>query len=203
MKEFWNERYSSKESAFGLEPNEYFKDQISKFKPGEILLPAEGEGRNAVFAAKLGWKVTAFDMSIQGKYKAEKLAKNHSVSIDYKVGEFSEIQLEENQFDAIGLIYAHFPAQLKSKYHNVLDTSLRAGGIIILEAFSKSHLQFNKQNPKVGGPKDIDMLYSIEEIKRDFENYEIFELEEKEVILSEGLYHNGLSSVIRFVGRKQ
>ena len=47
------------------------------------------------------------------------------------------------------------------------------------------------------------MLFSIDEIKSDFDNYEIIELEEKEIELKEGLFHNGQGSVIRFVGRKK
>jgi hypothetical protein len=47
------------------------------------------------------------------------------------------------------------------------------------------------------------MLFSIEEIKEIFPNYEILELDELEVHLNEGLYHNGLGSVIRFFGRKK
>jgi cyclopropane fatty-acyl-phospholipid synthase-like methyltransferase len=203
MKEFWDSRYGDAELAYGNEPNEYFKKQLLKYKPGQILLPAEGEGRNAVFAAKLGWEVSAFDLSKEGKAKAEKLAIENNVEIDYQVGEFSEIKYAENQFDAIGLIYAHFPAETKSAYHKILDSYLRKGGIIIFEAFSKSHLKFNSINHNAGGPKNIDMLFSTEELKSDFSNYEIIELIEEEVILKEGLYHNGQSSVIRFVGRKK
>jgi hypothetical protein len=54
----------------------------------------------------------------------------------------------------------------------------------------------------VGGPKDIDSLFSIEEIKADFPNYTFLELVEQEIELHEGLYHNGRGSVIRFVGQK-
>jgi len=54
----------------------------------------------------------------------------------------------------------------------------------------------------VGGPKDLDTLFSIEEIKPDFSDYEIIELSETEVELNEGKFHIGLGSVIRFVGRK-
>jgi len=47
------------------------------------------------------------------------------------------------------------------------------------------------------------MLFSIAEIQDDFNNFEIITLEEKEIELNEGLFHNGLGSVIRFVGRKK
>ncbi len=203
MKEFWNERYGKEEFAYGTEPNNFLKAQLPLFEKGNILFPAEGEGRNAVFAAQLGWQVSAFDLSMEGKKKADLLAKTNQVSIDYQVGEFDEIRFKNEQFDAIALIYAHFSAETKSIYHQKLSTYLKQGGIVIFEAFSKSHLKYNTGNPAVGGPKDLGMLFSIEEIKADFSNLEVILLEETEVELSEGSFHKGTGSVIRFVGKKR
>ena len=201
--ERWNDRYSNSAFAYGEEPNNFFKEQIEKLKPGTILFPAEGEGRNAVYAAKLGWEVAAFDISEEGKNKALKLAEANDVTINYKVGELETLNYQPEQFDAIALIYAHFPAEIKSHLHKTLETYLRKGGIIIFEAFSKKHLEYLAINDKVGGPKDIESLFSIEEIKADFPNYEIIQLEETEIELNEGLFHNGKGSVIRFIGKKK
>jgi len=201
--ERWNDRYSNEAFAYGEEPNLYLKEQLEKLSTGDILFAAEGEGRNAVFAAKLGWNSSAFDISIEGKNKALQLAESNNVSIDYRVGELETLDFKTNQFDAIALIYAHFPAGIKSAYHKTLSHYLKKGGIVIFEAFSKNHLSYIAKNEKVGGPKEIDMLFSIAEIEDDFNNFEIITLEEKEIELNEGLFHNGLGSVIRFVGRKK
>lgn len=198
----WDERYGSEEFAYGTEPNNYLKEQLSKLKPGKILFPAEGEGRNAVFAATLGWKVSAFDISANGRNKALQLAEQLKTSIDYRVGELSTLDYQIEQFDAIALIYAHFPGAIKSSIHQMLNQYLRKDGFVIFEAFSKSHLEYIAKNEKVGGPKDIESLFSIEEIKADFPDYRIIELAETEIELSEGLFHNGTGSVIRFVGQK-
>jgi len=199
----WEDRYSKEEYAYGVLPNEYLKERLQQLPSGTLLLPAEGEGRNAVFAAKLGWKVMAFDISKEGKKKAMQLAANNNVTIDYQVGELHTLDLGSTQFDAIALIYAHFPADIRSSYHKVLNKYLRKGGVVIIEAFSKKHIEYFKRNEKVGGPRDIDSLFSIEEIRSDFTNYEVIELTETKIELSEGLYHNGTGCVIRFVGRKQ
>jgi len=198
----WNERYSKEEFAFGEEPNEYLKEQLEKLPAGKILFPAEGEGRNAVFAANLGWDSYAFDISSAGKNKALRLAEANQVKIDYQVGELQALNYTPEQFDAIALIYAHFPADIKSSLHKMLDKLLRKGGVVIFEAFSKKHLEYVTKNEKVGGPKDIGSLFSIEEIKSDFANYDVITLEEKVIELNEGLFHNGTGSVIRFAGRK-
>ncbi|WP_062054632.1 class I SAM-dependent methyltransferase [Aquimarina longa] len=199
----WNDRYSESEFAYGELPNEYLKEQLQNLKTGTILFAAEGEGRNAVFAASKGWDVSAFDISIEGKNKAVALADKKNVTIDYKIGELENLGYKNEQFDAIALIYAHFPPEIKSMYHQTLNNYLRKGGIIIFEAFSKTHIEYTTKNPKVGGPKDISSLFSVEELKSDFKNYEIIELVEKEIELSEGLYHNGKGAVVRFVGRKK
>lgn len=199
----WDDRYSNEAFAYGEEPNNFFRQEIEKLNAGTILFPAEGEGRNAVYAAKLGWTVAAFDISEEGKNKALKLAAANNVSIDYQIGELETLNYQAEQFDAIALIYAHFPAEIKSSIHKMLDKYLRQNGIIIFEAFSKKHLEYIALNDKVGGPKDIESLFSIEEIRADFSNYEIIELVEKEIELNEGLFHNGKGSVIRFVGRKK
>lgn len=199
----WNDRYSKNEFAYGEQPNNYLKKQLEKLDPGTILFPAEGEGRNAVFAAKLGWTVSAFDISAEGKKKALRLAEANQVTIDYQVGELQTLNYTKEQFDAIALIYAHFPADIKSIYHKTLDKFLRKNGLIIFEAFSKKHLDYIAKDEKMGGPRDMAMLFSTDEIRSDFANYEIIELEEKEIELNEGQFHNGTGSIIRFVGRKK
>ena len=200
----WNSRYSDEKYAYGITPNEFFKTIIDKYKPqGKILLPAEGEGRNAIYAAKNGLEVFAFDISNEGKKKAEQLAKQENVTIHYEVGQFFDLQLVNEKFDVAALIYAHFPPPILSKYYQKVAELLKPNGLVILEGFSTNHLPLRAANPKVGGPGKMEMLFSKETIKENFPNFEILQLEEVEVELQEGLYHNGLGSVLRFVGRKQ
>lgn len=199
----WNERYSKEGYAYGEHPNQFLKEQLDQLPTGNILFPAEGEGRNAVYAARNGWTVAAFDISAEGKRKAMQLAATHGVEIDYRLGTLETAGFTPAQFDAIALIYAHFPAAVKSAIHRSLDQYLRPGGILIFEAFSKQHLNYLAKNEEIGGPKEIDMLFSIEEIKLDFPHYDYLLLEEKEIELHEGEFHNGIGSVIRFVGRKK
>lgn len=200
--ERWNDRYRSTEYAFGTEPNAFIKEELSGYLPAKILFAAEGEGRNAVFAAANGWDVAAFDISEEGKKKALKLAEVHLVSLDYRVGELPDLGFRENEFDAIALVYAHFPAAIRSEYHGILSKLLKEGGFIFFEAFSKNHLPYRLQNEKVGGPTDPDNLFSIEEIKADFPGYDFIKIEEVVIALNEDLYHQGTGSVIRFVARK-
>lgn len=141
MKDFWDERYSGKEFVYGENPNEYLKAKLTELNKGKILLPAEGEGRNAVYAAKSGWMVSAFDQSIAGKEKAEILADKNGVAINYIISDVDEIRYHENSFDGLALIYAHFHSDKRTAYHRKLSSYLRKGGTLILEAFGKSHME--------------------------------------------------------------
>lgn len=203
MKEFWNQRYREEEFTYGIEPNEFLKEQIAQLLPGRILFPGEGEGRNAVYAAKLGWEVHAFDWSEEAKNKAIKLAERFGVSIDYKVDDFEQIDLPASAYDAVTLVFVHFPANKRRLFHRRLLQSLKPGGMVILEGFSKEHIRWNSQNERVGGPKDPTMLFSIDELQGDFAGLEFSFLEEKEVELNEGLFHVGTAAVIRLIGKKK
>ena len=204
MNNKWDESYNMKEYRYGEAPNLFFKQIIDTLPIGKILLPADGEGRNGVYAATRGWSVDAFDQSQQAKEKALRLAQKNSVDISFKVIDFEDIS--ENyivdSYDVIALTYVHLPEQLKAKYHRSLLPFLKIGGHIIIEGFSKEHVKYQQQNPLAGGPPHVEMMYSKEEILSIFDSLQVDLLEEKEIELAEGIGHNGKASVIRFIGQK-
>ena len=197
MKNFWDERFAVDEYVYGTEPNAFFKQELEKLKPGILLMPGEGEGRNAVFAATLGWTVTAFDPSVEGKKKAEKLAGSKKVSIKYLTYDYENIQLPMDYFDCIGLVYTHMPSSKRQEYHRKLISFLKPGGHVIMECFSKEQIHNN-----TGGPGDISMLYSEEELQADFESFSEISIVKEEISFDEGLFHKGNASVMRLIGTK-
>lgn len=197
MNDFWNERFGSEDYAYGTEPNQFYKEQLGKLAPGKILFPAEGEGRNAVFAAKQGWNVTAFDPSIEGKRKAEKLASLNRVSIDYQIDNYEFVDFPQESFDCIVLIFAHMHPFKRKEYHQKLMSFLKPGGTLILEGFSKKQI-----NNDTGGPRDVNMLFSKEELQSDFGLFSDLDIQETDVVLNEGPFHKGTSSVIKILGVK-
>lgn len=190
---FWDERYSEPHYVYGTEPNEFFKDCLDKLMLGKLLLPGEGEGRNAVYAAKKGWDVTAIDFSEQAKIKAMKMAEENNVTINYIVSSASDYKYTEQEYDAAALVFVHFPREVREKAHKSIIKSLKTGGALIIEAFSKAQINNNS-----GGSKDVNALYSIEDLKNDFGELKITELAEYHIDLKEGPYHKGAADVIRF-----
>ncbi|KAF5038229.1 hypothetical protein DSECCO2_556490 [anaerobic digester metagenome] len=197
MKEHWDERYSAESYMYGTHPNAWFAAKLEGLTPGRLLLPADGEGRNAVYAAQKKWDVTAFDQSVEGRKKALKLAAGRSVNIVYNIHDLTEFTGEKDHFDAIALIFVHMPDDIRQKVHHKLMESLKPGGHLILEAFTKAQLHKN-----TGGPRQEHLLYECEQIKQDFNALELIERSELTVHLDEGPLHSGEASVIRLFARK-
>lgn len=196
MQDFWNQRYKDNEIVYGYAPNEFLKEFIDKNKPGTILFPAEGEGRNSIYAAFKGWNVSAFDFSTVAQEKALKLAAEKGVTINYTIDGLDTYKAPE-KFDAIALIYAHMPPVLREAFHKKMIEALKPGGFIVLEAFSTS--QLGKQS---GGPTDINLLFDTNLLKKDFEGIEIIQLDAVDTILKEGPYHEGPASIVRLILHK-
>jgi len=191
----WDERFAAKEFHYGKEPNKFFKEEIGKLKPGRLLLPAEGEGRNAIYAAKLGWEVVAFDASIEGMKKALRFAEEEGVNIEYQHKTYDEFEAEEESFDLLVFIYAHHPNRQKN--HRKLARFVKPEGKILLEGFSKEQLQYG-----TGGPPVLDLLFSEAELNEDFSGLHKVKTEKLIKHLSEGEHHKGDSSIIRLWGVK-
>lgn len=198
----WNERYGDEAYVYGTEPNQFFKEQLDQLTPGRILLPADGEGRNAVYAASRGWDVYAFDQSEAGQQKALALAAKQGVNIHYDVHDSPQLPYPAAHFDVIALIYAHFPPEFRSDFHRKFATLLRPGGTIILEAFNKGHIPYKQANPSVGGPGNLQVLMSLEELQDDFVGVNLVMGVDEVIQLAEGDYHRGQGSVVRYIGRK-
>ncbi len=197
MKNFWDDRYSQQDYVYGTSPNEFFRQEIEKLKPGRILLLGEGEGRNAVFAAKNGWQVDAFDYSAKARDKALKLAEDNNITINYNVVNIDELEIVPDTYDAAGIIFLHLHGILREKLHSLTLEALKTNGKLILEMFSKDQIKKTS-----GGPKELELLYSLSEIEKDFQDLKFEKFFETDTNLNEGSYHSGEASVIRLVGTK-
>jgi len=192
----WNSRYQSLETAYGYNPNEFLVSVLKDKKPGSILFPGEGEGRNSLWAAKMGWKVSAFDFSSEAMAKAQKLYKQNGVSVSYSVAEALNFNPVE-QFDSIALIYVHLPSSEREEFYKKCISWLKPNGFIVMECFHIDQIERT-----TGGPKNSDLFQSIEEFKETFSNFKIEILRKEDIRLNEGPLHIGNAVVIRFVGKK-
>lgn len=196
MKDFWNDRYANRAYAYCTEPNAFFKSQIDQRPAGRILLPAEGEGRNAVYAAKLGWEVVAFDQSEAGEKKAMQLAEATQTSISYRIEDAMDFK-EANAFDLIFYGFFHVPSTVLQPVYDHLNTFVKPNGLILLEGFSTKNMGRGS-----GGPQNEAMLFTTSRVKSLLHDFKTLEVWEEEIILNEGPFHQGNACVIRAIGVK-
>lgn len=191
----WDLRYDTDEYIYGTAPNTFFRKILDGLKPGRILLPGEGEGRNAVYAAKLGWRVDAVDFSDVARIKAMKLAAENSVEISYNVAPIETAGIDANRYDAMGIFYLHLAEKTRKKVFTRLTRALKPGGYLIMEAFTKKQL-----GRGTGGPDSLDKLYNPDEILKDFLLLDKMSLDVLETDSSNGnSMRKGKRSIMRLV----
>jgi SAM-dependent methyltransferase len=195
-KSFWNQRYANNQQVYGIQPNAFFKSFIDSHKPGSILLPAEGEGRNALYAASKGWDVDAFDFSEEAMKRATSLFRENKVNVNYDLQQIENFTAGK-KYDAVALIFVHVPSSTRSSFHKEIHNSLVSGGHLIFEAFSKDQVNYNS-----GGPKDLSLLYDAPSICSDFPFLHISFCGESQVELNEGEFHKGKAAVLQLRGQK-
>ena len=196
-KDFWNKRYLEEHFAYGINPNKFYKSRIENLNPSKALFLGEGEGRNSVYAATLGWQVDAVDFSTSAKEKALKLAKEKNVAINYTIADLNSYQFKKDYYDLVVMIFLHLPKELNKKVFTESILSLRSGGKLLVETFNKKQI-----NNSSGGPKDPQLLFSEEEFKNLTPGLKAKILESKTIELNEGVYHKGKADVISFLGEK-
>jgi 2-polyprenyl-3-methyl-5-hydroxy-6-metoxy-1,4-benzoquinol methylase len=198
MKQFWEDRFGEKEYAYGTEPNDFLASIDYSRMTGKVLCIAEGQGRNAVYLAGLGFEVVAMDQSEMGLQRAKELANEKNVTIQTICANLDEFDFGNNKWDGIVTIFGHLPSVLRKKVHARIANALKPNGFFILEGYSKSQLGKN-----TGGPQDADMLYDLEEIISEIGPALKWQwIQNKERMVIEGHYHTGNASVVQLFGIK-
>ncbi len=196
---FWDQRFAEPGFKYGTEPNAFVQQQAAHLKPGSrLLLPGDGEGRNGVWLAQQGHHVTSVDLSVVGLKKATDLAKQRGVRLITEQVDLAHWSPEPESFDAVILVFTHLPASIRREAHRRLAKGLRVGGRLMIEAFHPDQMRHQS-----GGPKDVTLLYRGEQLSEDFDGLLIAEhVWHGETFLSEGPGHQGLASVVRWMGHK-
>lgn len=193
----WNERYSSETYAYGTEPNKFLTEMYDKLPSGRILCLGEGEGRNAVWLAELGYDVTAVDISEVGLLKARKLAKSRGVSIKTVHADLSEYEIKPRHWDVIVSIFCHLPPTLRENLHHRCVKGLSPGGVFLLEAYTPMQTEY-----KTGGPPSAEMMMDVQSLTSELGGLEFLHLQERVREVNEGVFHNGTGAVVQVFARK-
>lgn len=195
---FWDERFRGTEYVYGVEPNDFLREQVSHIPPGPVLCLAEGEGRNAVFLAGLGYTVSAVDFSAEGLRKAERLARARGVEVTLIEADLATFELGESAWSGIVSIWAHTPSAVRRRVHAAVVTALQVGGAFVLEAYRPEQIAFG-----TGGPSDPDRLPTLSGLREELAGLELVVAREANREIHEGRKHIGPSATVQVVGIKR
>lgn len=199
MSNMWHERFNQEKYVYGEEPNRFIRQEAKQLKDCQsVVCFAEGEGRNAVFLARQGHDVTAWDYAESGLEKTKKLAEKHEVQVKTKQVDLLEFEPEAGSFDGAIMVFGHFHSKDQQKVFDKLLRSVKPGGVVMLEVYSKNQLGYG-----TGGPRELDMLYDPKEILEWCQDHHVIHFFYGEQVREEGLLHTGLAHVIQLVLRKK
>ncbi|MEA1918263.1 MAG: class I SAM-dependent methyltransferase [Campylobacterota bacterium] len=199
MQKLWNDKYSRDGYLYGKEPNAFLKEQLKNIKKeSSILFLGEGEGRNACYAASLGFKTTALDASDIGISKCQELAKAYHVNVTTLHVDLAHWKAEQ-KFDVVMSSFLHLQEPLRTHAFSQAIQALKSNGLFIAEFFSQKQLPLSS-----GGPKDLSLLYDAQELQELFLKLDVTPYLISEVIdeLDEGAGHQGEAQLIRVIVKK-
>ncbi len=196
--EFWDEMFAGDEYRYGTAPNRFVREREHIFPVGgRILCIGDGEGRNGVWLAKRGYRVTTIDPSSVGVEKAKRLAEAAGVKVDARVGTWPDCGYDRGTWDGIVLVYVHMLPELRAEAHRAVVDALAPGGLVLLEGFAPRQLQF-----KSGGPTNPEMLYTVDMLRGDFADLDEEAALELDTWLDEGPGHHSEGAIVRFIASK-
>lgn len=195
----WDERFATTGYYYGTAPNDFLRERHAAIPAGgEVLCLGEGEGRNAVFLAAQGYRPVALDQSAVGLEKAQRLAAERGVHIETVVANLENYRIESARWDGIVSVWCHLPAGLRAVVHAQVIGGLKVGGAFLLEAYTPEQLRHG-----TGGPKDVALLPTLAELRRELAGLELEHAAELERVIHEGHGHDGPSAVVQVVARRR
>ena len=194
----WDERYSIIEYIYGKEPNDFLREHYKLLPKGTILSLAEGEGRNAVFLAKQGYRVIAIDSSSVGLEKASKLAKENKVAIETVCADLAHYQLDKSGYEGIVSIFCHIPPEARKLLYAQLGDAIKPGGVLLLEAYTADQI-----GKGTGGPPTAELTNSLAEMNQYLDEFDILHAKEFDREVVEGRFHSGIGSVVQIIAKRK
>jgi SAM-dependent methyltransferase len=196
----WDDRYDRPEFVFGTDPNDFLHSSVSSLPRGRALCLGDGEGRNGVFLAEMGFEVTSVDASAVGLAKARRLAASRGVEINTVVSDLSDYDLGAGSWELVVSIFLHLEPEFRRELHSRVARALAPGGAFVLEAYTPRQLHY-----RTGGPSRPEYLFTADLLRDDFgglPGMTFAHLAEVERDVSEGHGHSGRAAVVQLIVRR-
>ncbi len=197
--ETWNARFARDEYLFGEEPNVFLRTHAHWLLPGgSVLCVADGEGRNSVWLAEQGLKVSAFDFAPNAVAKAKRLAQRRDVNVAHELGDAYTWPWAAQRYDALVAVFIQFlPPESRDGVFAGMMFAVEPGGLFLLEGYRPEQVDYG-----TGGPPRREHMYTRQWLETTFTGWEILVLKGYDAVIREGKAHSGMSALIDLVARK-
>ena len=195
----WDERYRAAGYLFGTEPAVFLRTVGDLLAPqSRILCLADGEGRNSVFLAGLGHRVTAMEASGVALEKARALAADRGVTVDFRQADITTWDWAATPVDAVVGIFIQFaPPAMRAAIHDGIGQAVVPGGLVLLHGYAPRQIGFG-----TGGPSAVENLYTLDGLRADFAGWRVERATDYDADIAEGQAHRGTSALIDFIARR-
>jgi SAM-dependent methyltransferase len=171
----WDERYSGTEFEWTTRPNQFVASELADLPPGRALDLAAGEGRNTVWLAEHGWRVTAVDFSRVGLDKGRALSAARGVpegQVDWIVADLSDYQPDPGAYDLVLIAYFQVGPKVRATVLSRAAAALAPGGTAFIVAHDLTNLTEGS-----GGPQDPEVLYTPEAVRAELPGLHVLRAE--------------------------
>lgn len=164
----WDARYAAGDLVWGAEPNVFVAAELGELPPGQVLDVACGEGRNALWLARRGWRAVGVDFSAEAVGRARRLAVQAGVAdrVRFVVGDVAGDPLPAGSFDAVVVAYLQLPAPQRRHVLRAAAARLGPGGTLLVVGHDALNL-----TQGVGGPQDPAVLFTCADVTADLADF--------------------------------
>ncbi len=166
-REAWDRKYAGSELLWSAEPNRFLVSELTGLAPGRALDLACGEGRNAVWLAQQGWRVTGVDFSGVALEKAARLAESRDVAVEWVEADLLDYRPPPG-LDLVAVFYLQILAAERSAVLGLAAAALAPGGTILVVGHDLLNLTEGH-----GGPQEADVLYTPDDVVADLAGLEV------------------------------
>ncbi len=186
IQERWNGVFASGAPALNRKPNSWLVVAVDGRRPGSALDLGIGQGRNALYLAERGWKVTGVDLSDVGVAQAKRTAAERNLQITAVVGDLETYDFGSEQWDLITSFYVHaWHDASKTDVPARILRALRPGGLVVMEAYAKPKVPFG---------------FDVEALNQKFNRFRIIG---NERIVAKADWAGGRDApIVRFIAQK-
>ena len=168
--DFWNRRYEAVEGLWSREPNAFLAELADALPPGRALDLGAGEGRNAVWLAGRGWRVTALDVSAVALARAAERAAEEGVELDRVEADWREYRPVPSSLDLAVISFMHpEPDERAAMFRSAGEALVPGGYLFVVGVDLVDHGR--------RGPPDPERLYTVERLRGALQGFDLLRCE--------------------------